>query len=951
MACRIFGWVVAAALVLNGATAYGQAITGTITGRVVDNSGAVLPGVTVAIKSPQMVGTREAVTDQLGTYRFTALAPGTYSVSFTLPSFSTVVVEGVVVTANASMTVNAPMQLSNVAETVTVISNTPTIDLQSTQVGVNWSEQQMEDLPYGRGIRGLARLVPGLSPTQFDVGGNTVGGSTTTGARSYGRSGGELIKFDGVVWDQFFGDYNTYDQIQVSAAAKGAEAQSPGVTLSFVVKSGSNKYAGMYLLAHQAGAFQGNNVTQALRDQGFDPGNNKFTRYNDISADLGGPIIKDKLWFYGAYGYNYSGLRIPGFISIASGQQVEYFTRLDNPTAKLTYQLSRNNKIEFTEQLNRKWQPYRNASTFVPMEASQNQIAWTAIGPAFKFTRIMSDRMTFDASFNRSGYWWPDFAWTDDVRKIDLTTTQTRGAFLELRREPARWGWNGTWSWFRTIGEMNHEIKSGFLGYNSQNYVETYGYPNQQIYRYRSVLTDPAGEYFLHPDSVQVFEYPNNTNAGVMYHSWFANDSVTITPKLTVNAGLRFDHYSSWLPEQGNPGTGPFATARIIPETHGFPVYNAISPRVSAVYDITGSGRVALKFSFGRYAASGSGVSAAAGPVASSVNPAATLVSTYTWRDGRIPYTPVAADLTGVTGSTRDSRLDPNLKGEYLQEYTGGVDLGLWKNTSIRLNVVRKRDYRGNKVLNLALPYEAYTDVVSGTDPGRDNRLGTADDKVVQVYSVPRSYPGFGQIRELTVNAAPDEGDDRYTAFEATFSKSYSDKWSLLASYSADHRDAKNIDPRNPNEALYGILGGSTYTQALPENYQGVRLSGTYELPFQMLIASTFTAQQGEYFNRVFQLRDALGVTQNLTVEGQAGRYDWVKLSDLRVSKSLGLKGGHLEGMFDVFNLFNTSVVLRRVTTNGVNFNKPLATGGIDAASANPIPAARVFRLSVRYRF
>jgi hypothetical protein len=518
-----------------------------------------------------------------------------------------------------------------------------------------------------------------------------------------------------------------------------------------------------------------------------------------------------------------------------------------------------------------------------------------------------------------------------------------------LRREPVRWGWNGTWSWFRTIGEMNHEIKSGFLGYNSQNYVETYGYPNQQIYRYRSV----AGEtdYFLHPDSVQVFEYPNNTNSGVMYHSWFANDSVTITPKLTVNAGLRFDHYSSWLPEQGNPGTGPFATARIIPETHGYPVYNAISPRLSVVYDITGTGRVALKASYGRYSAAGSGPTAAPGPTASNVNPAATLVSTYTWRDGRIPYTPVAADLVSITGSTRDSRLDPNLKGEYLQEYTGGVDLGLWKNTSIRLNVVRKRDYRGNKVLNLALPYEAYTDVVSGTDPGRDNVLGTADDKVVQVYSVPRSYPGFGQIRELTVNAAPGEGDDRYTAFEATFSKSYSDKWSLLASYSADHRDAKNIDPRNPNEALYGILGGSTYTQALPENYQGIRLSGTYELPWQMLIASTFTAQQGEYFNRVFQLRDALGTTQNLTVEGQAGRYDWVKLSDLRLSKSLGLRGGNLEGMVDVFNLFNSSVVLRRVTTNGVNYNKPLATGGIDAASANPIPAARVFRLSVRYRF
>ncbi|HUQ86749.1 MAG TPA: carboxypeptidase regulatory-like domain-containing protein [Vicinamibacterales bacterium] len=941
--------VLAAVLSLAGAaSALAQSTTGTITGRAVDSSGGILPGVAVSITSPQMIGgAREAVTDSLGTYRFTSVPPGTYQVKFQLASFRALSVEGVVVTANATMTVNAPLQVESLAESVTVVSTTPTIDLQSTQVGVNWSEKQMEDLPYGRGIRGLARLVPGLSPTQFDVGGNTVGGSTTTGARSYGRSGGELIKFDGVVWDQFFGDYNTYDQVQVSAAAKGAESQSPGVTLSFLVKSGGNKFSGNYLFAQQTGAMQGNNVTPELRAQGFDPGNNKFTRYNDISLDLGGPIIRDKLWFYGAYGYNYSGLLIPGFISVASGEQVEYFTRLDNPTLKLTYQMSRNNKFEITEQLNRKWQPYRNASAFVPMEATQNQIAWTAIGPALKFTRIMSDRMTFDASFNRSGYWWPDFAWTDDVRKIDVTTTQTRGAFLELRREPVRWGWNGTWSWFRTMGSMNHEIKSGFLGYNSQNYVETYGYPNQQIYRYRSV----AGEtdYFLHPDSVQVFEYPNNTNAGVIYHSWFANDSVNITPKLTVNAGLRFDHYSSWLPEQGNAGTGPYATARIIPETHGFPVYNAISPRVSAVYDLTGSGRVALKASYGRYAASGSGVGSAAGPVASSVNPAATLVSTYNRWDGRIPYTPVAADLASITGSSRDTKLDPSLKGEYLDEYTGGVDLGLWPDTSIRFNVVRKRDYRGSKVLNLAQPYEAFTDVVNGIDPGRDNITGTADDKVVQVYSVPRTYPGFGQIRELTVNAADGEGDDRYTAFETTFSKSYSHGWSLLGSYSIDRRDAKNIDPRNPNEALYGI--GTTGVWALPETYQGVRMSGTYELPWQMLVASTFTAQQGEYFNRIVQVRDALNTTVNLTVEGQAGRYDWVKLADLRFSKSLRLKGGSLEGMVDVFNLFNTSVVLRRITTNGPNYNKPLASSGIDAASANPIPAARIFRLSARYRF
>ena len=658
----------------------------------------------------------------------------------------------------------------------------------------------MEDLPYGRGVRGLARLVPGLSPTQFDVGGNTVGGSTTTGARSYGRSGQELIKFDGVVWDQFFGDYNTYEQVQVSAAAKGAESQSPGVTLSFVIKSGSNKLSGMYLLAWQDGAFQDDNVTPELRAAGFDPGKNKFTRYNDISLDLGGPILRDKLWFYGAYGYNYSGLFIPGFISIETNEQVEYFTRLDNPTLKLTYQMSQNNKFELAQQFNRKWQPYRNASAFVPLEASQNQIAWTAIGPALKYTRIISNTMTADMGFNRSGYWWPDYAWTDDVRQIDQTTTATRGAFLEVYRKPVRWGYNGTYSWFTNLKNMSHEIKTGFLGYSSTNYLEQYGYPNQQIYRYRSQTGDT--DLFARPDSVQVFDYPNNTNSGVLFNSWFANDAINLTRHITLNAGLRFDRYSSWLPEQGNPGTGPYADANIYPETHGFPTYSAWSPRLSFIYDLTGNGRVALKASYGRYAAAGSGPTASSGPTANDVNPAAITTSTYRWT-GQIPYTPNPADLQSVTGGRGNRRLDSNLEAAGMDEYTGGVDLGLSRNLTLRLNVVRKLDWGGSKELDLAQPFEAYTDARTSIDPGRDNIAGTADDGTVTVWSVPRTYPTFGQVIRLTTNTAPGEGEDKYWAFESTASKRYANGWSFLASYSIDRRDVRNIAARNPNEAAY----------------------------------------------------------------------------------------------------------------------------------------------------
>ncbi len=915
--------------------------SGTLTGRALDSSGGVLPGVTVSITSPAMIGgERSAVTDEQGAYRFTQLASGEYRVSFAIQGFQTLNIEGVRITIGATQTINGTLRIDNISESITVTSDTPTIDLQATTVGVNWDQKQMDDLPYGRGVRGLARLVPGLSPTQFDVGGNTVGGSTTTGARSYGRSGGELIKFDGVVWDQFFGDYNTYDQIQVAAAAKGADQQSPGLTLSFVIKSGSNRFSGAYLGAWQDGAFQSNNVTQDLRDQGFDPGENKFTRYNDVSLDLGGPILRDKLWFYGAYGYNYAGLLIPGFISEQTGGQVEFFTRLDNPTIKLTWQASQNNKFEVVQQLNRKWQPYRTASRFVPLEATQNQLAWTAIGPSVKWTGVLNQSMTLDIGVNRSGYWWPDTAWTSDVRRTDLTTTQTSGAFLELNREPARWGYNGTWSWFTNIKGMNHELKSGFLGYRSTNFVETFGYPNQQIYRYRSLAADD--NLFMRPDSVQVYDYPNFTNSGVYYNSAYVNDMITLSRNLTVNLGVRFDRYASWLPEQGNPGSGPFATEFLYPEAHDFPVYNNLSPRVSAIYDVTGEGRIAVKASYGRYAAAGSGPSAAVGPVAGNVNPAANIVRQYSNWDGSIPYVPVEANLASVSGGSRDRRIDPNVKGEYMDEYTLGVDFGLSRDFIIRLNAVRKHDYRGSYELNLALPFEAYTDYRTGVDPGRDNIVGTADDGVIDVWSVPRSWPTFGQVQSFFTNTGP-EADDRYNAFEATASKSYSNGWSLLASYSIDRRNVRNPAPRDPNEARYNW--------ELPETHQGVRLSGTYELPWGLLVAGTFTGQEGAYFNRVAQLRNALNQLVNVTVEGQAGRYDWVKLADMRLSKTLRFNNQSIEGMFDLFNMTNSSVVLRRVTTNGPNFMKPLSTGGIDAASANPIPSPRIFRLSVRYRF
>ncbi|MGQ0736382.1 MAG: carboxypeptidase regulatory-like domain-containing protein [Acidobacteriota bacterium] len=926
-----------------------------------DTSGAALPGVTVSIASPNMIGgARTGVTDDQGLYRFTLLPSGVFVVTFTLPGFTTLNIEGITLNVGATMTINGQMTLASLQETVTVTSQAPTIDLEAASVAVNWDQQKLDNIPYSRSLTGLVALIPGLYATSYDVGGSSFGTGSGPAARTFGRAGGNVVSYDGMIWDQTYGDFGSYEEAQITTAAKGADAMNPGLTMNLVVKSGSNTFRGLGSANHQDGKFQASNITQELLNRGYAPGVNKFTKYKDYYGEVGGPILRDRLWFYLSHRDASSGNFIPGFVRLSDRQQVEFYTKLQDPTGKFTYQVTQNNKVEGMFQFGRKWQPYRTASRFVPLEATQNQDSWSLVGPSFKFLSILGPRSTFDASLQRGGYWWPDVPWTGDVRSTDLTTTATRGAFLETDRTPRRWQYGATFSYFAEFWGRNHELKSGYLGWRNLQETENLGYPNQQQYRYRSLSGDPncneGSNYdgcFSRPDSVLVYDYPNTTASGEWYHSAYLNDRITVSRKLTLNVGVRWDRYSSFLPEQGNPGTGPFATRAII-EYQGegaYPIYSTLVPRVSAVYDVTGEGRLAVRGSYGRYVGGSSGASANPAPGAGDVNPNAIFTRTYSNWDGRIPYVPVAANLTSVSGGGTNRTIDPSLNGPFVDEWTAGLDVGLSRTLTIQFNYVRKFDGEGNKRLNLALPFEAYTGVATGIDPGPDNRTGTADDRTLTVYSVPRAFPTFGQVIERIVQTSDKEARNDYSAYGVTLNKQLSNGWSFLTSYNADYRDLKNISPRDPNEALYGpgdttnttagTTTGNPYRTAVPEWTHSFRMSGTYALPWGLMFGSSFVAQSGGWYGRDVQVRNALNALVNIRVEPRAGRYDWVKIWDNRISKRFDLPRGHsVEGMFDLFNSLNVNTVTSQVIRNGSTYGQP-----------TEIIAPRVFRLGVRYRF
>ncbi len=752
------------------------------------------------------------VTDDQGVYRFTQLPGGAYVVKFELPGFTTTNVEGVSVAAGQTMTINGKLTVASLQETVTVTSQAPTIDLESSKVAVNWDQAKLDDLPYSRSLTGLVSLIPGLYATSLDVGGSQFGTGSGPAARTFGRAGGGVVSYDGMIWDQTYGDFGTYEEAQITTAAKGADSMNPGLTMNLIVKSGSNTWKGLGSANYQSGDFQSTNITSELLAKGYAPGVNKFTSFKDFYGEVGGPILRDRLWFYASHRDAESGNFIPGFIRLSDREQVEFYTKLQDPTGKVTYQVTQNNKVEGMFQFGRKWQPYRTASRFIPLESTQNQDSWSLVGPSFKWLSILGQRATFDASLQRGGYWWPDVPWTTDVRKNDLARPRpTRGAFLESDRTPRRWQYGATYAYFTEMWGKNHELKTGYLGWRNIQSTENLGYPNQQQYRYRSAdrrLLDcnEASNYdgcFTRPDSVLVYDYPNTTASGEWYNSAYFNDKITLSPKFTLNVGVRYDRYSSFLPEQGNPGTGPFATANIFAYQgeSNYPIYSTFVPRVSAVYDITGQGRVAVRASYGRYVGGSSGASANPGPGASDVNPNAIITRTYS---------------TGMDDSLRAEPGEPDLDlgRRHAALHRSGPQWPVRRRVHGRPRpwpepcddaAVQLRAQDRRQPQQVDQPGAALRCVHGGDERDRCRAATTSAGQptIGRSRSIRCRAPTRRSARASSASCRR-EGNNNYHAIGVTLNKQLSNKYSFLVSFDCDYRDLRDNAPRNPNEALYG---------------------------------------------------------------------------------------------------------------------------------------------------
>ncbi len=331
--------------------ALAQVQTGSILVKANDQQGAVMPGVGVTISSAVLIsGTMTGTTDTGGVYRFPSLVPGTYTVKVEISGFQTVVRENIVVLVGQTTPVDLQLKLASVAETVTVTGASPTVDTTSANVAVNLSEQLIQGTPGGRDIWGLLEAkVPGLVMSRPDVGGTSGGLQGVFSAR--GTTSAQNTSFlNGVnVGDPaaigaagFYYDLDAFDQIQVSTGAHDITVPTSGVFLNMVTKTGGDKWNGSATLAWTGDKVQGRNDTDpTLQKYGFRPNGNTSDFVSDINITAGGPLVKNKLRFFGAF----RDWRVHQNVPVQLSQVVLDQTNITDGLGNFTWQVNQNNRL------------------------------------------------------------------------------------------------------------------------------------------------------------------------------------------------------------------------------------------------------------------------------------------------------------------------------------------------------------------------------------------------------------------------------------------------------------------------------------------------------------------------------------------------------------------------------------------------------------------------------
>ena len=922
----------------------GASSTGSISGQVLDGSGAVLPGVTVTITSPSLIGTLSAVTNAEGQYRFPGIPAGEYRLSYDLAGFSTLVREGIRVTLGFNATVNAAMGVKQVEESLTVTGQSPVVDADATRIQTNFTKDQLDAIPNARDMWSLLSTTPAVTLNRFDVGGSTAGTQTQYVSYGYGGQNRPLIEgintTEGTAAAGFYLDYGSFDEVFIGAAANSAEMPNPGVLTQFVGKSGGNRFQGQVYYDFETEGLQSHNISAEQVAQGFaDENRNRLDSYRNLNVGLGGPMVKDKAWWHFAYLRQQNEVDQPASGQIQDGTM--FLTRLQNFTGKVTYQLTPRDRVIAYLQHGTKLQPNRTDAAVVgnPIHTTadstlnQNSPSWVG---KLEYNRTLGSRGLIEVRAGQFGYNFGLVNNTDEARREDLVTNIISGGGRDWELRRRRNQLTAAFTYFKdNWAGGNHAFKLGLEGLNETgNTIWTQGYAENVVHIFRNGA----------PASVRLW-LPSSSQNGLRTYSAFLTDTWQLD-RLTLNLGLRYDRYRVFLPAQDRPQSRFSPEASSFTEVGEVTVFNHLVPRLGATYDLAGDGRTVLKAHFGRYYFN-PGVN-----LADSVNPnTSDQFSEFVWSDpnaDRLFQPGEEGTLTTRQGGTQNAFIDENLKNSYAQEASGWVERELVKNLGLRAGFVWKKDYDGYQRMNVLRPLSAFNVPVNVPDPGPDGATGTGDDGVIQALNLMSPAPG---VRNVTTNVPGFEAT--YKTTEVSLQKRHADRWSLVASFSytwtteyARAYYGNNFGTLGSGASLYG---GNSAGGAAPNSPNdrtlndfttwAFKLHGTYEAGWGVRLTPVLKSQSGQPYGRIVNASLNYGAQPILVEPIGTRRQDTVTTVDLRAEKRFEVgQRARISAFLDVFNVLNSNVATNiRWTTGTLNVaGRPIPTFGTPTSILPP---------------
>ena len=929
----------------------GASSTGTINGKVTDASQAVLPGVTVTATSPALLGPQVSVTNAEGSYRFPGVPPGTYTVTFELPGFSTVKNEGIEIRLGFTATLNVELKVASLQETVTVTGASPVIDTSTTRTQQNFKMEQLQSLPNARDMWALLAVTPSVMVNRVDVGGNRAG--TQAGYTAYGLTGQVRVLIEGINTTEgtggagFYFDYASLEEAFLGTTGQTAEMPNPGVQSQFIAKSGGNNFVGEYHLDWYNNSLQGKNLpasylaptafngtngSNAIRD-----GANEILDYYDHDINAGGPIKKDKVWYFGTARAQQNKVAQPNFQFDKT-----FDTKLWNLVGKGTYQLNQRNKLIGYYQWGQKTQPNRlpfATYTYKSPEQTfkQNSGSWVYKG---EWNSTISDKLYFEARYGDFGYYFPlvtnspdNFFWHDTGALISEGAHQAQ----QLDRDRAQYTAAATY--FLDSSKGSHTIKIGgellqeksWEGYTSRrggtsNIEQIYanGVSNQVIFGIPTARS--VNSLSAHNDLL--------SKAALDAMGFFVNDTWA-TGRSTINLGLRYDRYHGWLPEQEVLGAtvGPVTVVgKTQEEMSLYTMSNLFAPRLGYVYDLSGNGKTVIKANYGFYWHNpGVGISQNANPNIASKS------ATYTWNDqascagcingdkrwqpGEQSAAPTAQALSGAI------KLDPDIRAPYSHEASVWVERQVSQTMGARVGFVYKtQDDLITNNYQKDRPISVYTQPFTFVDLGLDGVRGTADDRNLTMYGIPGSVAAGLSTDQYVMNL-PEFG--RYKTIEVSTNKRYGNKWSAsLGGAFTWLNDYPDNYPQTPNKY-------PDYQHGEDRTTWSFKASGSYDAPYGIRLSPIFRHQSGVNFAREATISAPTG--SGLVVSGggpnatrihvepaNANREDNIWVFDTRVERNFKFHQNlQFRGFVDFFNITNShaSETIGRAT--GLSYLKP----------------------------